>query len=232
MTQTTITIIAVNSGYQIEVLNGEYWPMLRRTTDESFCYFRKGRNGYEVRRSEQGARKFIADYMARMGETQEQLTQPTPHAAEELAVIDEELEAIDASVQAYIAAELAEADMSPHRQSEWFTILEETAAVRDWNKLLQTPGYVERNMTDVRMFIETHVQDELAHIEDDIASGDIPLVPMEDRMLHSDDRPFCGSSDCPCHADDELFDEYILEPVMAGLMTTYEASRILWNEHI
>lgn len=155
----------------------------------------------------------------------------TRHTAEELAIIDEELAAIDAAVQAHIAAELAEASANPHRQSEWLAILEETAAVREWNKLLETPGYVERDLSQVRMFIEAQ-SDELVHIADDMRTGDIPLVPMEDRMIHSDDHPFCGDATCPCRNDIELFNEFINEPVLNGLLTTEEALRILWNEHV
>lgn len=155
----------------------------------------------------------------------------TRHTAEELAIIDEELAAIDAAVQAHIAAELAEARANPRKQSEWLILLEETAAIRDWNKLLETPGYVQRDLRDVRMFIEAQ-QEELVHIADDIASGDIPLVPMEDRLIHSDDHPFCGDATCPCRNDVELFNEFINEPVLNGLLTTEEALRILWNEQV
>lgn len=159
------------------------------------------------------------------------MTNDTRHTAEELAIIDEELAAIDAAVQAHIAAELAEASANPRKQSEWLTILEETAAIREWNKLLETPGYVQRDLSQVRMFIEVQ-QEDLAHIADDIRTRDIPLVPMEDRLIHSDEHPFCDDATCPCRNDIELFNDFINEPVLNGLLTTEEALRILWNEQV
>lgn len=60
----------------------------------------------------------------------------------------------------------------------------------------------------------------------------VPVI-MEDAPVHClPDRPFCDDPECLCHADDELFNEFIEQPVMAGLLTTFEAVRILWNEYV
>lgn len=32
----------------------------------------------------------------------------------------------------------------------------------------------------------------------------IPVIPLEDVLLHTSTRPFCLDSTCPCHEDQEL----------------------------
>jgi hypothetical protein len=63
------TIIAVNEQYQIELMpSGSYYPMLKSSDGSRFCYFRKGRNGQESRKTERGARKFIEEYAMRVSD--------------------------------------------------------------------------------------------------------------------------------------------------------------------
>lgn len=57
-------------------------------------------------------------------------------------------------------------------------------------------------------------------------------VFMEDAPLHTSDHPFCADPACPCHEDDELFAEFVEQPICDGLLTTFEASRLLCNETV
>ena len=34
------------------------------------------------------------------------------------------------------------------------------------------------------------------------------LIPMEDDLIHTDERPFCDDTTCPCHEQDEEEKEY------------------------
>lgn len=56
-----------------------------------------------------------------------------------------------------------------------------------------------------------------------------PVVDL-DGPLHTDERPFCSDETCPCHEDNELFDEYVMAPMTARKMTSYEANRLMWPE--
>lgn len=66
-----------------------------------------------------------------------------------------------------------------------------------------------------------------------VAYLDPQPVIMEDAPVHRlPENPFCNDPECPCHQDDELFNEFIEQPIMNGLLTTFEAARILWNEYL
>lgn len=56
-------------------------------------------------------------------------------------------------------------------------------------------------------------------------------IPMEDDLVHTVDHPFCDDHRCPCHYG-ELFEERIEQPVLAGLMTGWEANNLHWFENI
>jgi hypothetical protein len=84
------TIIPVNDTHQIEVLDGLFYPMRKSVTTGRFFYFRKGRNGQDSRKTEKGARKFIAEYMIRMGETGIPEQPPQDRRAEETAACNME----------------------------------------------------------------------------------------------------------------------------------------------
>ena len=50
----------------------------------------------------------------------------------------------------------------------------------------------------------------------------IIIIPMEDDLLHTLDKPFCWDSICGCHRDETLFRE-VQQFVLNGLMTPQEA---------
>jgi hypothetical protein len=79
-----------------------------------------------------------------------------------------------------------------------------------WDELQDVPSYAER----------------YAHPE----MVAVPVVVMEDEPLHTTERPYCALESCSCHEDETLFEEYIVSPVMDGLMTPWEAVRLRWGE--
>jgi hypothetical protein len=48
------------------------------------------------------------------------------------------------------------------------------------------------------------------------------VVPVEDVLLHTLDKPFCWDSTCGCHNDETLFRE-VQQFVLEGEMTAHEA---------
>ena len=52
------------------------------------------------------------------------------------------------------------------------------------------------------------------------------LVLMEDPILHTTERPFCGDPSCPCSEDPALIAE-VHEAVEQGLITPEEATLII-----
>ena len=52
------------------------------------------------------------------------------------------------------------------------------------------------------------------------------LVLMEDPILHTTERPFCGDPSCPCSEDPALIAE-VNEAVKRGLITPEEATLII-----
>ncbi|MBV8694169.1 MAG: hypothetical protein JO183_01615 [Ktedonobacteraceae bacterium] len=53
-------------------------------------------------------------------------------------------------------------------------------------------------------------------------------IPMEDPIIHTDERPFCAFdpfADCPCHEDPILID-HVADQVTDGL-TPSEATRVV-----
>ncbi len=52
------------------------------------------------------------------------------------------------------------------------------------------------------------------------------LVLMEDPILHTTERPFCGDPSCPCSEDPALIAE-VNEAVKQGLITPEEATLII-----
>ena len=75
----------------------------------------------------------------------------------------------------------------------------------------------------------SHTLTPIATVED----GHITLfVVMEDEDVHTDARPFCNDDSCPCHEDRDLMDEYIHDPLNAGLLSNAEAIRRYWAYHL
>jgi hypothetical protein len=52
------------------------------------------------------------------------------------------------------------------------------------------------------------------------------IVLMEDEILHTDDRPFCGDPTCGCSEDPELIAE-VRQAVEQGLITPEEATLLI-----
>lgn len=54
----------------------------------------------------------------------------------------------------------------------------------------------------------------------------IPVIPMEDPLVHSETHPFCADPTCPCHDDHSnitrVYDQY-----QEGLITEREATNIV-----
>lgn len=57
-------------------------------------------------------------------------------------------------------------------------------------------------------------------------------LPVFDEPLHTDEHPFCSDEPCPCHTNDDLFQEYIEMPYQDGLITAYEAVRLFYGCHL
>lgn len=51
-----------------------------------------------------------------------------------------------------------------------------------------------------------------------------------DELVHTDEHPFCGDPDCPCHEDNDLVGEYITQPLNSGTLTDAEAVRVYWGQ--
>ena len=50
----------------------------------------------------------------------------------------------------------------------------------------------------------------------------IPVILVEDEILHTLDKPFCWDSVCGCHLDETLLRQ-VQQIVLDGLMTPHEA---------
>lgn len=85
-----------------------------------------------------------------------------------------------------------------------------------WQELQSVPSYVEHR---ARIFAQEPI------------IAPIP-IPMEDDLVHTDERPFCGDFTCMCHDDNTLFTERIFQPFQKGLISPQEMFRIHWNKHM
>lgn len=59
----------------------------------------------------------------------------------------------------------------------------------------------------------------------------IPVIPMEDTPLHTEQRRFCPDPACGCHEEPALIDAVNRE-YLGGLITAEEASRIVEGRQI
>jgi hypothetical protein len=59
----------------------------------------------------------------------------------------------------------------------------------------------------------------------------IPIIPCEDRPIHTEVNPFCSDWECPCHGDVHAINA-VTDDLMAGLITWHEANLILRGETI
>ncbi len=55
------------------------------------------------------------------------------------------------------------------------------------------------------------------------ADNFIPVIPVEDELLHTPEKPFCWDSACGCHEDELLLAE-VAQAVQSGLLTPDEAT--------
>jgi len=54
----------------------------------------------------------------------------------------------------------------------------------------------------------------------------IPVIPMEDDLLHTDETPFCSNVTCSCHEDPLLITQ-VAHFVEDGLLTPIEATALV-----
>ncbi len=54
----------------------------------------------------------------------------------------------------------------------------------------------------------------------------------DDRVIHDDSHPFCSDETCPCHDDKEAWHRECGFPVLDGLMTESEASRLFYGKQL
>ena len=64
------------------------------------------------------------------------------------------------------------------------------------------------------------------HHQQTYTSNGLPIVLMEDPLLHTADHPFCSDLSCPCHRDHLLIAE-VHQKVAQGLLTAGEATRVV-----
>ena len=57
-------------------------------------------------------------------------------------------------------------------------------------------------------------------------------VEMEDEPIHTNEHPFCQDMTCPCHDDEDLKEEYLVEPWLAGHLAQREADRLYRGQQI
>jgi hypothetical protein len=57
----------------------------------------------------------------------------------------------------------------------------------------------------------------------------LPVIPMEDDLLHTEEHPFCWNPSCGCHEDPILLAP-LTQAVLDGLLTPDEATRFVNGE--
>jgi hypothetical protein len=57
-------------------------------------------------------------------------------------------------------------------------------------------------------------------------------IPMEDRLIHWEGRPFCDDMTCPCHTDSEVHECEIMQPWIDGLLTEAESDRLFYGKQV
>lgn len=89
--------------------------------------------------------------------------------------------------------------------------------------------------------------DEMGHRLEPIIGSEFDGVEEQEEMVavilirgpvtHTDEHPFCGDGDCPCHGGQtwEQIDyqaEYLEQPFNDGLLTVPEYHRLFWNQQL
>lgn len=60
------------------------------------------------------------------------------------------------------------------------------------------------------------------------ANTNPPVISYEedDALVHTPDHPFCNDLTCPCHTDQELIDEHMAAPFVAGALTLGDCAQV------
>lgn len=59
----------------------------------------------------------------------------------------------------------------------------------------------------------------------------IPVIPMDDDPLHTEDRRFCGDPTCGCGESPSLIND-VNQDYLGGLLTADEATRTIQGKQI
>lgn len=62
--------------------------------------------------------------------------------------------------------------------------------------------------------------------------GEPVLIPMEDPLVHTKERPYCDDRLCPCHYDQRQYNTTIDRPFEDGLITRDEGTDLFRGRNI
>lgn len=60
----------------------------------------------------------------------------------------------------------------------------------------------------------------------------IPVIWMEDAIVHTEERPWCDDKLCPCHYDQKQYGTTIDQPYTDGLITIDEGNALYRGRNI
>ncbi len=60
----------------------------------------------------------------------------------------------------------------------------------------------------------------------------IPVILMEDEIIHTTEYPYCDDLDCPCKDDLDLYRTEVADPLCDGLLTIKEAIRTFEGKQV
>lgn len=58
----------------------------------------------------------------------------------------------------------------------------------------------------------------------------VPVIPVEDALLHTADQPVCFDPTCPCHHNEQLLNAFanqVYEYILDGTLTAFEGELLL-----
>ncbi len=87
----------------------------------------------------------------------------------------------------------------------------ECAIAEEWYDVYSAPSYAEREA------------DEYVYV---------PIIPMEDELVHTDEHSYCDDPDCPCKDDLELYRQEVADSLCDGLLTVAEAIRTFEGKQV
>jgi hypothetical protein len=59
----------------------------------------------------------------------------------------------------------------------------------------------------------------------------IPVIPVEDDIVHTTTHPYCSDPTCDCHEDEALIAQ-VNQAVADGFLTAEEATRLVKGEQL